>query len=84
MTGRGYEQVGGKQYDSDSIASPVANNIAIHLLFVLMVLTFWIGCIMDVKFAFLLGNIEKGQEFYMKISQVLRSFTLKMMCGYYY
>jgi hypothetical protein len=34
MTGRGYEQVDGKHYDSDSIASPVVNNITIHLLFV--------------------------------------------------
>jgi hypothetical protein len=31
MTGHGYEQIDGKHYDSDSIASPVANNITIHL-----------------------------------------------------
>jgi Reverse transcriptase (RNA-dependent DNA polymerase) len=78
MTGHGYEQVNGKHYDSDSIASPVANNITnnitIHLLFVLMFIMFWIGYIMDLNGAFLLGNIEKGKELYMKIPQGFEKF----------
>jgi Reverse transcriptase (RNA-dependent DNA polymerase)/Zinc knuckle len=74
MTGRGYEQIDGKHYDSDSIASPVANNITIHLLFVLMIIMLWIGYIMDVNGAFLLGNIEKGKELYMKIPQGFEKF----------
>jgi Reverse transcriptase (RNA-dependent DNA polymerase) len=63
MTGHGYEQVDSKHYDSDSIASPVANNITIHLLFVLMVIMFWIEYIMDIKGAFLLGNIKKVKNY---------------------
>jgi hypothetical protein len=57
MTGHGYEQVG-KHYDSDSIASLVANNVTIHFLLVLMVIMFWIEYIIDVNGAVLLGNIE--------------------------
>jgi Reverse transcriptase (RNA-dependent DNA polymerase) len=77
MTGRGYEQVDGKHYNSDSIASLVANNITIHILFVFMVIMFWIGYIMDVNGAFLLGNIEKGKELYMKIPQGFEKFYAK-------
>jgi Reverse transcriptase (RNA-dependent DNA polymerase) len=78
MTGHGYEQIDGKHYGSDSIASPVANNITIYLLFVLMVIMFWIGYIMlDVNGAFLLGNIKKGKELYMKIPQGFEKFYAK-------
>jgi Reverse transcriptase (RNA-dependent DNA polymerase) len=74
MTGHGYEQVDSKHYDSDSIASLVANNITIHLIFVLMVIMFWIRYIMNVKGAFLLENIKKGKELYMKIPQGFEKF----------
>jgi Reverse transcriptase (RNA-dependent DNA polymerase) len=77
MTGCGYEQVDSKHYDSDSIASPIANNITSHLLFVLMVILFCIGFIMNLNGAFLLGNIEKGKELHMKIPQGFEKFCAK-------
>jgi Reverse transcriptase (RNA-dependent DNA polymerase) len=42
-----------------------------------MVIMLWIGYIMDVNGAFLLGNIEKGKELYMKIPQGFEKFYVE-------
>eukprot|EP00957_Ditylum_brightwellii_P210384 15364909-Ditylum_brightwellii.AAC.1 len=49
--------------------APVANNMTIHIVMVLMLIARWCGHIVDVKGAFLPGNFEDGEESYMKVLQ---------------
>jgi hypothetical protein len=69
MNMRGYEQEDGIHYDSASIASPVTNDVTIRIMMVLMLMTGWIGYLVDVKGAFLLGEFENNEQIYTKIPQ---------------
>ena len=69
MNMRGYEQEDGIHYDSASIASPVTNDVTIRIMMVLMLMSGWIGYLVDVKGAFLLGEFENNEQIYTKIPQ---------------
>ena len=38
MNMRGYEQIDGEHYDASSIASPVTNDMSIHMILVMMLI----------------------------------------------
>ena len=69
MNMRGYEQEDGEHYDSASIASPVTNDITIRMMIVLMLMTGWIGYLVDVKGAFLHGEFENDEQIFTKIPE---------------
>jgi hypothetical protein len=68
LNARGYEQVDGNHYASDSIATPVTNPITVRivLMFYSMNPT-WTSAIIDVEGAFLQGRLEKGKELYVEV-----------------
>ena len=54
---RGYEQIEGKSYYSDSIAAPVTNANSVRVVWVLMAACpEWIAVVIDVEGAFLQGK----------------------------
>jgi hypothetical protein len=83
MNMRGYEQEDGVHYDSASIASPVTNDITIRMMMVLMLMTGWIGYLVDVKGAFLLGEFENNEQYILAYLKVLKSIgTQRYGLGY--
>ena len=60
INARGYEQVDGIHYDSDSTAAPVVNEITIRMVFVLMVMAGWYAEVVDVCGAILHGKFHEG------------------------
>jgi hypothetical protein len=60
---RGYEQVDGINYDSSNISSPVTNDATIMIIMVLMIIFKWSAQLVDVKGAFLCGNVKDGEYF---------------------
>ena len=73
LNGRGYEQIDGEHYDGTSIASPVTNDATIRITMVLMLLATWSAQIVDVKGAFLHGNLDDGEKIYMEIPEGFES-----------
>ena len=69
LNGRGYEQIDGEHYDGTSIASPVTNDATIRITMVLMLLATWSAQIVDVKGAFLHGNLDDDEKIYMEIPE---------------
>ena len=67
MNARGFEQIDGQHYDSNSISAPVASDITIRVVIVLMLMAGWVGELLDVKGAFLHGDINKAQRMYMEV-----------------
>jgi hypothetical protein len=69
MNARGFQKIDGEHYDSTSIASPVANEVTIRCMFVLMLMAYCMGELLDVKGAFLHGDFENGERLYMEVPQ---------------
>jgi len=69
LNGRGYEQIDGEHYDGMSIASPVTTDATIRITVVLMLLATWSAQIVDVKRAFLHGNLDDDEKIYMEIPE---------------
>jgi hypothetical protein len=79
MDARGLQQIYGEHYDSTSIASPVANKVKIRCMFVLILMTFWMGELLDVKGAFLHGDFENGGSIYMEVTQGFEVYVLLVL-----
>ena len=72
---RGYKQVDGKHYSSDSIAAPVTNPITVRIVLMLWCMNpGWTSVIIDVEGAFLQGRFENGKELYMEVPEGFDEF----------
>ena len=60
MNARGFKQVEGEMYQSNSIAAPVTNDVKIRVVLTMMLLAYWQGQIVDINGAFLHGHFENG------------------------
>ena len=69
INARGFEQKDGEHYDSTSIASPVANDVTIRVVLVLMLLARWCSALKDIQGAFLHGEFWDGEVIYMEVPQ---------------
>lgn len=61
LNARGFKQIDGEHYDKSEKSSPVVNFMTINIIFILMIMAGWIGHLIDVHGAFLLGHFEKDQ-----------------------
>ena len=73
LNARGYEQVDGEHYDSHATFAPVASEMTIMIILVLIIIANWVVHIMDVKGAFLLGDFEKDRKMWMTIPKGMES-----------
>ena len=69
MVARGFRQIDGQHYDGSSIHAPVTNPGTIRTVLVLMLMAGMTAEVVDVKGAFLKGDIEKGQEIHMYVPE---------------
>ena len=68
LKAKGYKQVDGSHYSSDSIADPVANSINVQIVLMLLCMNpSWMSAIIDVEGAFLEGCFENGEELYIDV-----------------
>ena len=85
---RGFEQVDGKHYDEHDKAAPVASEITIRVIVVLMLMAQCCGHLMDVL-AFLLGAFEPGHKMHIEFPKGFEKHyasvsvppLLKTLCG---
>jgi hypothetical protein len=61
MNARGFKQVEGEMYQTNSIAAPVTNDVTIRVVLTMMLLAYWQGKIVDINGAFLHGHFENGE-----------------------
>ena len=69
LNARGFKQIDGQHYDGSSIHAPVTNAATIRIILTLMLMGDMTAEVVDVKGAFLKGDIEDGEEIHMKIPQ---------------
>ena len=74
MNTRGYKQLEGEMYKSNSIAAPVTNDITIRVVLTLMLLAFCHGQIVDIKGAFLHGHFENGEIIHMSVPKGFKRY----------
>ena len=74
VNARGFEQVDGKHFKSHSISAPVTNDATIRIVFTLMLMALWIGQLIDVKGAFLHGELAEDEEIYMEVPKGFEKF----------
>ena len=67
LNARGFQQVEGEHYNGSSISAPVVSDITIRVVLVLMIMAGWVGEVLDMKGAFLHGDIDKNQRMYMEV-----------------
>ena len=68
LNARGFEQVNGSHYASDSIATPVTNLITVRIILMLFCMNpSWTTAIIDVEGAFLQVQFENGEELYVEV-----------------
>jgi hypothetical protein len=77
LNAQGFEQVDGQHYDKTQIASPVVNAITVRMVLTLICMARWCTMLLDVKGAFLCGNLENGEKIYMEVSQGFERFYAK-------
>jgi hypothetical protein len=65
LNARGYEQIDGEHYDENEKFAPVASDVAIHIVLIMIAMTGWWAELLDVKGAFLCGVFEKGRQMFM-------------------
>jgi hypothetical protein len=70
LNAKGCSQVAVQHYDADNISSPVTNTFSIRIAFMIMLICGFVGWVVDVNGAFLLGEFKKGDpEIYMDIPE---------------
>ncbi len=69
LNAKRFKQIRGKLYDPYSIASPVTNGMTICIVLTIMLATGWVKLVWGVKGAFLYGEVQDGEEIYMKVPQ---------------
>jgi hypothetical protein len=74
MNARGYEQVDGVHYDENSKAAPVANEIVIRMIMVLIVMASWWAELLDVQGAFLTGVMDPETRCYLQVPEGFEKF----------
>jgi len=68
--------VTGQHYDADNISSPVTNTFSMCIAFTIMLMCGFVGWVVNVNVAFLLGEFKKGDpEIYMDISEEMENGT---------
>ena len=67
MNARGFKQVEGEMYQSNSIAAPVTNDVTIQVVLTMMLLAYWQGQIVDINGTFLHGHFENGEIIHMTV-----------------
>jgi hypothetical protein len=76
INARGFKQVEGQHYDGMTISSPGTNSATIRIVLVLMVMADMIAHMVDVKRAFLHGEVEDGKKIHMKIPKGFKKHFL--------
>ena len=72
---RGFEQIDGEHYFSDSISSPVSNPTTVRILFTLYAMNpDWEVRVIDVEGAFLQGKFQNGEEMYMEVPDGMEEY----------
>ena len=61
LNDRGFEQRGQDHYEGSTIAAPVTNEATVHIVVILVFMAGWDGHVIDVKGAFLHGEVEEGE-----------------------
>jgi hypothetical protein len=74
MNARGYEQIDGVHYDENSKAAPVANEIVIRMVLVLIVMASWWAELLDVQGAFLTGEMDQENDCYLRVPEGFSGF----------
>ncbi len=68
LNAKGYKQVHGHHYTSDSIAMPVTNLFTEQTVLMLWYTNpRWMSAIINVEGAFLQGHFENGKELYLEV-----------------
>jgi hypothetical protein len=72
---RGFEQIDGQHYFSDSISSPVSNPLTVRVLCTLCAMNpEWEVHVIDVEGAFLQGKFQIGEEMYMEVPDGMEQY----------
>ena len=73
---RGYEQVNGVHFDEHDKSSPVATEVAIRIVFVLVIMAGWYQHLLDVEGAFLHGHFEHPDKhkMYTKVPEAYKKW----------
>ena len=75
LNARGYEQLEGIDYHSDSIAAPVTNPNTIHMVWTLLAMNSqWVAIIIDVEGAFLQGRFANGEQIHINVPDGMEKF----------
>jgi hypothetical protein len=69
MNARGYEQVDGEHYNKLIKAAPVANEITIWMILVLIVMASWAALVIDINGAFLSGELDEHVKCYLEVPE---------------
>lgn len=70
LNARGFQQIDGLHYASDSTSSPVTNATSVRIVLTLLAMNKdWIAEIVDVEGAFLQGEFTDGEEIFISIPQ---------------
>jgi hypothetical protein len=76
MNAKGYEQVDGKNYDKMMKTVPVANEITIWMILVLIVMATWAASVIDINGAFLNGELDEHVECYLEVPEGFKKYYL--------
>jgi hypothetical protein len=72
---RGFEQIDGQHYFSDSISSPVSNPLTVRALLTLCAMNpEWEVSVIDVEGAFLQGKFQNDEEMYMEVPDRMEKY----------
>jgi hypothetical protein len=74
MNARGFEQINGIHYEETEKAAPVANEMTIRIVMVLMVMASWWGELLDVQGAFLTGEMDPKNQCYLHVPEGFERF----------
>jgi hypothetical protein len=69
INARGYEQIDGQHYHAHNISAPVANEITIRIVLVIMLMAGYVGELLDVKGAFLHGDLAEDEQIHMAVPE---------------
>jgi hypothetical protein len=68
INARGFEQIDGQHYFSDSVLSPVSNPLTVRMLCMLCAMNpEWEVCVINVEGPFLQGKFQNGEAMYMEV-----------------
>ena len=74
INGRLYEQVGGIHYYGSSIHSPVSSDVRIIIAMILVLVSVWDSQIVDVKGAFLNGDLDDSEKVHTHFPQGFKKY----------